>query len=124
MYIRFETDLQFSDSSCAKGIFAAMGDAKRKGSMSLREHVWYINVASWFNFSLKNPACFERPICNTIKFRAQSWFKLSVSEHLDKSLSVAQLLRKHGITVHVRLADEPGSIVYRDNLQIVVVPNA
>lgn len=44
MYIRFETRLKFSESSCTKGIFAAMGDAKRMGLMSLSEHIWYVSV--------------------------------------------------------------------------------
>lgn len=124
VYIRFETDLRFSAVSCTKGIFAAMGDAKRKGSMNLQEHIWYINIATWFNKNLMNPSCFEQPICKTIKFRAQSWFRLNTSEFLDRSLLVAQLLRKHGIEVHIRLSDDPGNIVYADELQIVVISNA
>lgn len=124
MYIRFETELKFSNSSCVKGIFAAMGYAKRQGSMSLREHIWYIHVANWFNGSLMNPSCFEAPICNSIRFKAQSWFKLGSTAHLEQSLSVVRLLRRHGIRVNIRLSAEPGNIVYEDELQIVVVPNA
>ncbi len=121
MYIRFETDLKFKELSCAKGIFAAMGDAKRKGSMSLQEHIWYINIANWFDKNLINPTCFEPPICKTVKFRAQSWFRLNISEHLERSFLVALLLRKHGIAVHVRLSDEPGGIIYAAELQVVVI---
>ncbi len=122
MYIRFDTELKFNDSSCTKGIFAAMGDAKRKGSMSLGEHIWYTNVASWFNSSLRNPTCFNRPICDSVKFRAQNWFKYRNSEYLEKSFAVAELLRKHGISVNIRLAANLSNIIYEDDLQLVVLP--
>lgn len=124
MYIRFDTELKFNDSSSTKGIFAAVGDAKRKGSMSLREYIWYLNVANWFNRSLSNPSCFDSPICESVMFRAQSWFKLGSLEHLDRSLSVVQLLRKHGINVNVRFSVDLNNIIYEDDLQVVVLPDA
>lgn len=123
LYIRFDTELKFNDSSCTKGIFAAMGEAKRKGSMNLAEHIWYINIASWFNRNLLNPSCFTEPICDSVKFRAQSWFKCRYSEYLEKSVSVVQLLRKHGVNVNVTLTATPGKIIYEDELQVVVIPN-
>lgn len=125
MYIRFETELVFRDSNCSKGIFAAMGDAKRKGTMDLREHIWYINTAGWFNCNLKTPCCFNRPVSSNIKFKAQSWFKFKYecSEHLQKSLSVKNLLQKHGISVKVKLDKKPGEIIYEDELQIVILKN-
>lgn len=99
-----------------------MGDAKRKGSMSIRDHVWYINMAAWFNINLANPSCFDEPICDNVRFRAQSWFKCQSFEVLDKSLLVVQLLRMHGIHVNVKWSDLPGIVIYEDEAQVVVIP--
>lgn len=99
-----------------------MGDARRKDSMSLAEHIWYINTASWFNHNLDNPTCFDRPALGNVGLQAQSWFKYKISAHLEKSLSVVKLLRKHGVSVNVKLTGNPGKIIYEDELQVVALP--
>jgi hypothetical protein len=100
-----------------------MGDARKKGSMSLAEHIWYVNTANWFHENLNYPSCFDQPVLSNIRFEAQCWFKYKNSLHLEKTISVAKLLRKHGIGVSVRLTADPGKVIYEDLLQVVVLPS-
>lgn len=123
MYIRYETNLTFKGTTCRKGIFAAMGDLKRLGKMSEHEYQWYMTTASWFNQNLTNPTCFERPIYDDIRLIAKSWFLNIPSTFLTKSIQVVGLLRKYDIDVKVLESENPGEIIYRDDFQIVTLPN-
>lgn len=122
MYIRFETNICFQGTQYKKGIFAAMGDLKRMNRMSKEEKIWYENIADWFNKNLSNPSCFDLPVPNDIKFRAKSWFVFSQSDFLSNSRAVAELLQKHGIIVNELLSENPGTILYEDSFQVVVLP--
>jgi len=121
MHIRLETNLSFDNGHSSKGIFAAMGDLKKKHTMSLAEHIAFIHTANWFNHYLPNPRCFIGPFIYQIKFKAQCWFKLTPMCYLFfiKSLSVARLLHKHNIKVRLRHCTQPKKILYEDKLQIV-----
>jgi len=121
MYIRFETNLVFRGTSCRKGIFAAMGDLKRMGVMTEEEHQWYVSTAAWFNENLNNPTCFNEPVAEQVRFSAKSWFLNVSSPYLSKSLQVVDLLRKYGIEVYMLESTDPGEVLYRDDLQIVVL---
>lgn len=122
MYIRFETNICFQGTQHKKGIFAAMGDLKRMNRMSEKEEAWYKDVADWFNKNLTNPSCFDSPISENIKFRAKSWFVLSPSDFLSNAKEVAKLLKKYGIFVDELLSDNPGKILYKDQIQVVALP--
>jgi len=122
MYIRYETKLTFTGTAHRKGIFAAMGDLKRMDKMSAEERQWYVATASWFNENLKNPACFEGPDHEAIRFVAKSWFLNVPSLFLSKSVQVVELLRKYEIDVDVLTSENPGEVIYRDDFQIVVLP--
>ncbi|MFV7759861.1 hypothetical protein ACNPKZ_04830 [Shewanella algae] len=123
MFVRYETNLTFRGTQHRKGIFAAMGDLKRMKVMSEQEYYWYKSTAAWFNNNLENPKCFKEPIAPDVRFVAQSWFFNVTSLYLEKSNEVAELLKKYGITVTIRLSIKPGKIIYSDNIQLVVVPN-
>lgn len=124
MYIRFETDLKFTNRDCPKGIFSAMGDCQRSGKMTLRGHIWYRAIASWFNANLDYPSCFLQPILPKVKYRALSWFSLRFNEFLEKALLVVQFLRFSGYSVITFISQDPGISVYRSKNQMVVLPHA
>ncbi len=123
MYIRYETKLTFKGTVHRKGIFAAMGDLKRMNKMSEKEYQWYVTTALWFNENLKNPTCFEESVDEDIRFIAKSWFFNVPSLFLSKSVQVVELLRRYGIDVDVLKSENPGKVIYRDEFQIVVLPN-
>jgi hypothetical protein len=122
MYIRFETDVLFTNRDCPKGIFAAMGDCKRSGRMTLRGHIWYVSMASWFNENLDYPSCFLQPVLPEVKFRALSWFTLKFNEVLSMALRVVEFLRFNGFTVNTLVCNDPGIPVFKSAQQIVAIP--
>jgi len=122
MFIRFETDIYFKGTTCRKGIFAALGDLKRRKVISLEDYILYRNTAEWFNKNIGLPTCYMYPLTGGIQFNSASWFKLVLGTHMDKALCVANLLKKYGIGVNTLFAtEEPGKVIYEDELQVVVM---
>ena len=121
MYIRFETKLTFKNTDCRKGVFAAMGDVKKKGTMSLAEHVWYINTANGLNKYLQIPDCYNQPMLNHVIFKTHCWFKCNGKsiKYIDKALAVSKLLRAHDILVIVHVDHYLDNIIYEDDVQVV-----
>lgn len=53
---------------------------------------------------------------------AQSWFK-STAKHLLEDLDFyTDLLRRHGVEYQELHSDDPGTVLYEDEVQIVVAP--
>ncbi|MDN3647877.1 hypothetical protein QWZ13_02995 [Reinekea marina] len=124
MYLRFETNLKFSENECPKGIFSAMGDCKRSGKMTLRGHIWYIGIATWFNNNLDYPTCFLQPILTSVKFKALSWFRFSMNHFYYRAIKVVEFLRFNGFEVNALLSHDPGIKLYESKNQVVVIPHA
>ena len=122
MYIRCETDIKLKTGILGKGVFAAMGDLKRRGVMTNEETFWYQQVTTWFNESLQNPDCFELPVDTSISNIAKSWFSPDALEFIDKTESVALLLQRYGIGVEKLTSNDPGKVIYKDINQVVVLP--
>ena len=122
MYIRYETDIKLKTGILGKGVFAAMGDLKRRGVMTNEETFWYQQVATWFNESLQNPDCFELLVDTSISNIAKSWFSLDALEFIDKTESVALLLQRYGIGVEKLTSNDPGKVIYKDINQVIVLP--
>ena len=122
MYIRYETDIKLKTGILGKGVFAAMGDLKRRSVMTNEETFWYQQVATWFNERLQNPDCFELPVDTPISNIAKSWFSPDALEFIDKTESVALLLQRYGIGVEKLTSNDPGKVIYKDINQVVVLP--
>ena len=121
MYLRFETNIYFKGSDCKKGIFAALGDLKRRNVMTLGDFIFYRRTAEWFNENINFPRCYLQPFVGGVQFNSVSWFKFMLGPHIDGALSVAKLLKKYDIGVNTLIASKPGRVIYEDELQIVVM---
>ncbi len=120
MYLRFETDICFKGTSCKKGIFAALGDLKRKNIMNLDDYILYRRNVEWFNENIGFPSCYLHPIIGDVKFKSISWFKFVLGPHIDRANSLVKLLEKYEVQVNVLTAENLQHVIYEDSLQVVV----
>lgn len=123
MYIRFETDILFKGTNCKKGIFAALGDLKRRNVMSVGDYIFYRTAVDWFNKNIGVPTCYLNPFPDEIKFNSKSWFVYRQEKYLFRALGLSDLLRKHNIPVNIYFSECPGKVIFRDKYQVVVLPD-
>jgi hypothetical protein len=103
------------------GIFGLVNGLARAGALSSTEWVFWREHNNWYEANLTYPDAraydrAEYPL-------AASWFTTSAIAFLAPLPGYLAILRAHGVDcVEVR-SDDPGSVVYEDAHQIVVVPD-
>ena len=118
MLIRFAVLAADSDSGRKQGILVAAHTLRDEGDLSVEDHTELRTAIAWFNENIPVPAMLDKPEHR----RAISWFKPSANEAIQRMWRLKQLLDTHGLHVDVLRSDEPGTIVYEDDLQVVAKP--
>jgi hypothetical protein len=118
MLVRFAT-LQFDhESGYTTGILVAAHTLRDEGDLSAQEHQRLREMLSWFNEELFVPKFLER----IEHRRAISWFKPGAVEAIRRMWELKQFLLLNGIHVCVLKTNEPGTIVFEDDWQVIAKP--
>lgn len=118
MYLRFET-LSYCDGaprSC--GIFAAADVLRESGALPSEAGVRLEAVLSWMDQHLKVPPALDQ----SSNRRAQCWFHAGAKEAITQAWRLVAILREYDVDVQLVKTADPGLIVYRDAVQVVVKP--
>ena len=102
------------------GIFGLANGLARAGVLSSTEWAFWREHNDWYEANLTYPDA--RAYDRAVNPRAASWFKTSAVAFLAPIPGYLAILRAHGVRcVQVR-SDDPGTVVYEDAHQVVVVP--
>lgn len=118
MFIRFTVLSTDSDSGAPAGILVATHALRDEGELSAEEHRELRLCLQWFNEHLKVPGVLGEPA----RHRAISWFKTTATEPIQKMWELKRILDQHRLHVEVRKTDDPGTVIYDDEWQVVAVP--
>jgi hypothetical protein len=124
MYLRFVVEERDEDSEHELGVFQAIANLRKRGSLSRDEEQQDDSIGQWFDQNLRKPTRFttsKRPF-HSKRNRAISWFKDSALEHISRVRSLAVILRNHGVSVRMLKSDRVGYVVFEDEYQIVAEP--
>lgn len=118
MLIRFATLAQDPDSGHSSGILVEAHSLRDDGPLSSDEHEHLRLLLSWFTTNLPVPK-----VLNEVEHRrAISWFKPCAKEAIQKMWELKELLEFHGFHANVLRTNDPGTIVYEDEWQVVAKP--
>lgn len=120
-YVRFVVADIDEDSGKELGLFHAVGDLRRSGTLRQDEEERHDLIREWFNEHLEKPSRFtsSKPPFHRKKSKAISWFKDTAHEHLAHARSLVAILKNHGVSVRMLKAKRVGYVVYEDEFQIV-----
>lgn len=116
MYIRFE-------SRDGTGLFAEAGSfraemgARRVPRWARREFVENYDWLSWHT-----PAPPEEAYVDTRARYPLTWFKQEARGHIARAWRIANILGRHGVHMRPIVSDDPGLILFEDEVQVVVRP--
>jgi hypothetical protein len=124
--LRFSIAKRDEDSGRGLGIFHAAGHLRDHGSIEPWEADALFEIRDWFDQNLDKPDRFTsaKPPHYRKQPKAVAWFKDTALEHISHARQMAEILRRHGVTVEVHQAQRVGYVVYEDEFQIVAEPFA
>jgi hypothetical protein len=122
MYIRFVTPGQGPERGVAPGFFRSdhawdfIDEAPRYLRDAIRTEL------DWFNNNLPIPT--DLTIRSKRRWRALGicWFQAQHTETVSRGWALAVLMKEAGAHIHVLKTREPGTIIYKDEQQIVARP--
>ena len=117
-YLRFVLPVQDATSRAHQGVFVEAYRLRRSGSLSGESLDRLEELIDWFEHELAVPSCLrDRDVP-----RAICWFRPEAHQMLGRMWEMVHLMRELGIVVVLRKTSAPGSVLYRDEHQIVAIP--
>ncbi|MGR0160229.1 hypothetical protein [Paenarthrobacter nitroguajacolicus] len=99
------------------GIFALANRLAKEGSLSPEDWGRWRRANDFYDAAYVTPEAsfYARP-------DAQAWFKLTATHLLDKTDLYIDLLRRYDIPCKAVYSGDPGTVLYEDDVQVVVIP--
>ena len=122
MYVRFVLPWTNSDSRVSDGIFGAYFPVQDMDSIPrhLKDAIEVEN--NWFRENLPVPNRFDVRSRKRWLSLGICWFRDHAREHIAHGYEFARLVTEAGILVEKKVTRQPGTILYRDDFQIVAKP--
>lgn len=123
MYIRFESTVPGS-RGVPIGLFGLANDLARTGRLSAEEWTWWRANNDWFQAAYTDPATVDPTLFDkSVHPVVTCWFKDTAGHLLDRVPGYLDLLDRHGVGWRERRSPDPGTILYEDDVQVLVVPH-
>jgi len=95
----------------------------RSGRLTVEQHRAWRKGNEWYDAAYPDPSDTDPSVYDeTVNPQATAWFKISATHLLDRVPEYLDILRAHGVECERVESDDPGRIIYEDDVQIVVVP--
>lgn len=102
-----------------------MNGLGRAGQLSPEQHSIWRAGNDWFNAAYPDPSRSDSSIYDpTANPGATAWFKDSANHLLIRIPPYLEILAAHGVPCVRCESPNPGRILYEDDVQVVVVPQA
>lgn len=107
------------------GIFGLANVLSRDGKLTAEQHAIWRAGNDWYNAAYPNPSdLYPEVYDHQINPGAVAWFKSSAHHLLERVEPYLKLLDAHEVAWEKLESENPGQIIYEDEVQIVVVPAA
>lgn len=121
-YIRYQSP-EVNERGICPGIFALANRLGRDGSLTEQDHDWWLTANRWCDEIYPDPSTTDWTVYDrTINPGAQAWFKCSADHLLQKADEYLLLLARYDVDCHRVVSDNPGRLIYEDQVQVVVSP--
>lgn len=106
------------------GIFALANGLARDGRLSHDDLGAWRRANDYFDSAYTDPSTVDRLVYDrALNPSAQSWFKHTAKDLLVKLEFYTDLLRRYDVGWQVLHSDDPGTVLYEDDVQIVAAPH-
>jgi len=122
MFLRFTTQFKNEDGEFEKGVFQAAAFLRRNSETYNYDLQLLEELKHWFNLNLDRPTRFSKSKRKNAESKSLSWYKSTAREHIQKMYDMKAILEKYDIIIEVVMSDNPGTILYEDDIQVSALP--
>lgn len=122
MYVRFVEALDADDAWQSDGVFTAAEKLLDTGKLHDYQVCVLQHAYDWFNENLPVPPFRRNQELGHWSEDAVCWFCQEAVVPISYIWDIVAILKDHGVAVRMARTTCPGSIVYRDDLQVVAIP--
>lgn len=123
-YVRFQSP-EPGRRGVHTGVFGLANLLARNGELTDLEYADWRAGNDWYNAAYSDPSASDPDVYDDqVNPLATAWFKTSAVHLLERIPCYLEILRAHGVACVRVESEDPGRIIYEDDVQIVVVPHA
>lgn len=123
-YVRFRSTAA-NARGVQVGVFALANGLAHDDRLDAAQRRWWRAANDWYDAAYAAPCADEDgPYDRDRHPGAVAWFKADASHLLERVDGYLALLDAHGVPWERAVSDDPGRIVYEDDVQVVAVPRA
>ncbi|MER5641316.1 hypothetical protein ABT095_30770 [Kitasatospora sp. NPDC002227] len=105
-------------------MFALMNGLAADGRLTPEQESFRRSSYDWYDANLTNPSHVDPTVYDRDRHPgAEAWFKASAEAHLAQVAGHLEILALHGVGCETRHCADPGTVVYEDQHQVVVLPH-
>lgn len=122
-YIRYQSTLPHRHrEGVLLGVFSAVNTLSKQGKLSPAQEEFRKTTNRWFDEHLPLPTDAMPDLYSEANMQAVAWFKQSATAYMARVPGYLEILEWHGIEWHAVVAENPGTILYEDEFQVVATP--
>lgn len=122
VYLRFE-GTTMNSRGVKPGVFALANGLAHSGELSTDDYAWWRESNDWMNAAYVDPSEIDGTLFDrSIHPSTECWFRASAEHLIAKVYGYLELLDRYGVGWIARHDENPGQILYEDEVQIVVAP--
>ncbi|MDR6415670.1 hypothetical protein [Pseudarthrobacter sulfonivorans] len=122
-FVRYEASIP-NDRGCHLGIFALANRLAKGGTLSGQDWASWRSANDNYDAAYADPSTVDTSVYDrAINPSAQAWFKCTATHLLTGVDFYTDLLRRHDVGWQVLYSNDPGRLLYEDDVQIVVAPH-
>lgn len=122
-FVRYEASMP-NGRGLHPGVFALANGLARDGRLSAVDWASWRSANDHYDAAYADPTTVDRSVYDrSINPSAQSWFKRTSTHLLTGVEFYTDLLHRYGVGWRVLYSNDPGRVLYEDDVQIVVAPH-
>lgn len=122
MYVRYQSPVP-DRRGRRVGVFGLVNMLGQRGYLSADEERFRRTTNAWYDATYTNPSSVD-PTVYDENPRAAAWFKPSAAHLFEPIPGYLEILAAHNVPCERYTSSAPGRVLYEDEHQVVVVPEA
>lgn len=122
MYVRFQSPTPNARGT-HPGVFGLVNHLAAQGRLSAEQERFRRETNAWYDAHFTNPADVDPLVYDRQRNpAAAAWFKASAGHLIQRVDGYLDILAAHDVACVRVESPDPGTVIYEDNDQVVVVP--
>ncbi len=123
-YVRFQGTIR-NERGAYPGVFVLVNGLVREGRLTAEQERFRRAANAWYDAAYTNPSHVDASVYDRERHTtAVAWFRSSARHLIERVDGYLEILTADGVGWERLSSTDPGRVLYKDAVQVVVVPHA